>query len=245
MKIALACAPVKNQETAFNLRTILDWIARLSGYADLIVFGEAALQGFDCLCWHYETDKHMAVSAEGPALQQICRAAKGNRIAVSLGFIEKAGNSLFSSQIFVGADGCIEHVFRRVSRGWKEYTQTDYHYCEGAHFHKFHYADRSFSIGLCGDLWEDSRPEEMKALNTSIVLWPIWFDYNAAEWNNSIKLEYAAQAALCGSNVLLVNPFCADRAGSEVAAGGAAWFSNGNIVKEIPAGKCGYLVAEV
>ena len=54
MKIALASAPVKNLDIDFNLQAIVDAMAACSGKADLILFGESVLQGFDCLCWEYE-----------------------------------------------------------------------------------------------------------------------------------------------------------------------------------------------
>ena len=54
MKIALASAPVKNRDVAFNLQAMVEIMARWAGKADLIVFGETALQGFGCLCWDYD-----------------------------------------------------------------------------------------------------------------------------------------------------------------------------------------------
>ena len=150
---------------------------------------------------------------------------------------------LYSSQIFIGSDGEIVTVFHRVSIGWKEYDKTDDHYREGKHFEKFCYGGKSFAIGLCGDLWTDGRPEEMKALNSDVVLWPVWCDYKADEWN--IKHEYAEQAALCGDSVLLVNPCCADPDAPDVASGGLAYFRNGRIVSELSAGNSGTMIVEV
>ena len=245
MKIALVCAPVRNRDIPFNIRSIIGSIARLSGKADVLLFGETSLQGFDCLRWDYEEDKHRAVALEDSPIDEIRDAARAFKIAVSFGFIERWKNALYSSQIFIGADGEIVTVFRRVSRGWKDYTQTGSLYCEGAHFEKFLYGGKTFAIGLCGDLWEDGRPEEMRALGASVVLWPIWCDYSAAAWNTDIIYEYAAQAALCGDCVLLVNPFCIDRAEDALAAGGAAWFAGGEIKKELPAGESGQLIVEV
>ena len=86
----------------------------------------------------------------------------------------------------------------------------------------FCYAGKTFATALCGDLWTDGRPEEMNALNADVVLWPVWCDYTADEWNASARHEYAAQAALCGRNVLLVNPYCADPNAESRAAGAAA-----------------------
>lgn len=37
-------------------------------------------------------------------------------------------------------------LFHRVSIGWKEYTKTDGHYCEGKHFNAFEYEEKK----VCG-----------------------------------------------------------------------------------------------
>ncbi|MGN1048090.1 MAG: carbon-nitrogen hydrolase family protein [Eubacteriales bacterium] len=245
MKIALASAKVIDKDITFNLHSMISAIQECSGHADLILFGESVLQGFDSLCWNYEIDKDMAVEVTDEPIQQMRNAAKENHIAVSFGFIERAGDVLYSSQIFISADGRIVNLFHRVSVGWKEFRKTDKHYREGAHFERSFYNGKTFAIGLCGDLWTDGRPEEMKALNADIVLWPVWCDYKADEWNTSIKHEYAQQAALCGKNVLLVNPFCADPKVTDSAAGGVAYFQNGAIVGEMAAGQSGYFVVEV
>ena len=245
MKIALASAPVKNRNIEFNTQAMIDAMNKASGKADLILFGEAVLQGFDCLCWDYEMDKHIAVTLTDTPIQRMCEAAKQYGIAVSFGFIERIDGVLRSSQIFIGSDGEIVTVFHRVSVGWKEFSKTDNHYREGKHFEKFCYCGKSFAIGLCGDLWTDDRPEEMNALNADVVLWPVWCDYKADEWNNSIKYEYAEQAALCGDCVLLVNPYCADAEKTDVAAGGAAYFKNGSIAAEMPSGSSGVVIVEI
>lgn len=245
MKIALASAPVKNRDVSFNLQTMEAVIDSCKGKADVIVFGESVLQGFDCLCWEYEKDKAMAVQITDAPIARMRAAAQKAHMAVSFGFIERQGESLYSSQIFIGAEGEIVNLFHRVSVGWKEFDKTDDHYREGETFARFTYGCKTFAIGLCGDLWTEGRPEEIAALEADIVLWPVWCDYTAEEWNSTIKHEYAQQAALCGQTVLLVNPYCADRAEDECAAGGAAWFRDGAIVKETPAGHPGYMIAEV
>lgn len=245
MNIALASAPVKNRNLEFNMQAMLDAIEKVSGLADVILFGESVLQGFDSLCWDYENDRHMALSWADPPIQRMRDAAQKNNIAVSFGFLERAGETLYSSQIFIGADGEIVNLFHRVSEGWKNYWITDDHYREGQNFEKFCYGGKTFAIGLCGDLWTDGRPQEMKALGADVVLWPVWCDYKPIEWNSSIKYEYAGQAALCGDSVLLVNPYCADPEASDVASGGACYFQNGSIVSEMPAGNSGILIVEI
>ncbi len=245
MRIALASAPVINRDVESNLQAICGAIKKCRGKADLILFGESALQGFDSLCWDYEKDLQTAVSLTDKPILRARAAAKENEIALSFGFMERESGALHSSQIFIGADGEIVNVFRRVSTGWKERWVTDGRYREGTRFEAFSYMGRRIAVGLCGDLWTDGRPEEMKALHADIVLWPVWCDYAAADWNEKIKYEYAEQAALCGKDVFLVNPFCADPASEGCAAGGSAHFQNGVVVCERSAGEPGVLLAEI
>lgn len=245
MKIALASIPVITKNISHNLASMSRAIEQCGGKADMVVMGEAALQGFECLTWDYETDRLMAVSQDDPRIAQIRDAAKRNHIAVSFGYIEKVPDALFSSQIVIDAEGMVIHNFRRVSVGWKEYWHTDGHYQEGKRFEAFSYKGKRWAIGLCGDLWTEERPEEMRRLGADIVLWPVWCDYIAQRWNESVKYEYARQAALCGDRVFYVNPFCSDQDVSDAASGGAAYFENGRIAREAPAGKSDILIVEL
>lgn len=245
MKIALASAPVRPGDVEYNLSVMLQAIRQCGGQADLVLFGESVLQGFDCLSWDYETDRRVAVSREDARVARIRDAARDSQIAVSFGYIEKEGDALFSSQLVIDAMGAIIHNFHRVSVGWKEYWHTDAHYLEGANFQAFSYLGKRLAIALCGDLWTEGRPREMRDLRVDAVLWPVWCDYNAQKWNESVKYEYARQAALCGDCVLYVNPFCVDLNASDVATGGAACFQRGEITREAPAGESGVLLVEV
>lgn len=243
MKIALASEPIKNGDIDFNLRSITGCMKKCSKKADLVLFGESVLQGFDALCWDYEKDKQMAVELSDARILEIRECAKECGLAVSFGFIERVKDSLYSTQIFIGKDGEIVNVFHRVSVGWKEYTMTDEHYVEGSSFEKFRYEGKSFAIGLCGDLWTDGRPEEMKRLGADIVLWPVWCNYKADEWESTVKGEYAVQAGLCGDNVLLVNPCCVDT--EEIDTGGAVYFKDGAVIEELPFNQRGCIIVEV
>lgn len=71
-------------------------MANMKGKADLIVFGETALQGFNCLCWNYERDIHMALAHADQPIQRLCAAARTNNMALSFGWIEKDEKSLYS-----------------------------------------------------------------------------------------------------------------------------------------------------
>ena len=243
MIIALAAVGFKNGDTAYNKEKILETMGEYSGKADLVLFGETFLQGFDSLSWNYEEDLRTAVSADDPVIGEIREAAERNRIAVSFGYVEKEGDVLYSSQMTIGADGEIVNNFRRVSIGWKE-PEADSHYQEGKEFPLFEYLGRKFTVGLCGDLWYEENIQKLKEIPADIVLWPVYTDYPYEEWNKTIKLEYAEQVSALGKPVLYVNSVCLEREGYEIARGGAALFENGEIKCETPSGKESVLLVE-
>ena len=55
---------------------MIDAMNMVSGQAEVILFGESVLQGFDCLCWDYETDMHMAAALTDAPIQRMREAAK-------------------------------------------------------------------------------------------------------------------------------------------------------------------------
>lgn len=245
MKIALASAQVIDKDIPFNLQSMIAAIRECSGRADLILFGEAALQGFDSLCWDYEKDKLTAVCLTDAPIRQMQEAARKSAIAVSFGYIERVAEALYSSQIVIDSSGAVIHNFHRVSVGWKQYWLTDGHYREGDRFEAFSYKGKRLAIGLCGDLWTEGRPEEMKALHADAVLWPVCCGYGIDEWNSKTKYEYAEQAARCGDRVLFVDPTYTAPDAAERTTSAAIYFKNGRIEAERPAGESGILIVEV
>ncbi len=244
MKIALAAAGFITGNTEYNRNKIISVIEQAKGQADVLVFGESFLQGFECLSWNYDTDKKIAVSQGDRVIRKISKAARKNGVAVSFGYIEKDGDTLYSSQLTIDKKGDIVNNFRRVTVGWKT-RSADGHYLEGAEFPLFTLEDKRFSIGLCGDFWEDENCAAVRNLGADLVLWPVYTDYVPADWNTTVKTEYAEQAAKAGDNVLFVNSCCLDPGAQGVAMGGAAWFKEGKIELEAPAGKECVLVVEV
>ena len=236
MNIALAAVGFRTGDVEYNKDKITETLRKYSKNNDLVVFGETFLQGFNCLSWNFERDKGIALGRDGVVIDEIRAVARDSETAVSFGYVERAGDALYSSQLTIGSNGEILDNFRRVSAGWKE-PIADNHYCEGEGFHVFSLDGRSMAIGLCGDLWYDDNVRAMRALDADIVLWPVYTDFNFAAWNESIKLEYAEQAKGFGSCVLLVNSVCLETDVPEIARGGAACFQDGRIVCEVAAGK--------
>jgi len=236
MKIALASAPIRNGDVAFNLTQMAKYIslAREQG-AELVCFGEAYLQGFDALTWNFEEDRSTAISCSSGLFQIIAGWTRDSGIDVLFGFLEREGDAIYSACALVSG-GELVLKYRRISKGWKDRSEADDHYREGDELALFRYRDHLCSIALCGDLWE--YPEQFK-LGQDILFWPVYLDYHKAEWETGAQQEYAVQAEKVGGNVLMINSV------DDSAHGGSCWFQNGAVQAALPMDEEGLLVLEV
>ena len=237
MKIALASAQIRNRDIEYNLSQMERYMrqAKQAGAA-LVCFGETFLQGFDALTWCFETDKAIAISTDSQLFAEICHLSGKHGIDLLFGYVERSGDALYSACALI-ADGKLHHNYRRISKGWKEYWKTDEHYREGEAVEVFHYKGNPCVIGLCGDLWD--YPERF-CLGEDLLFWPVYTSWTAEEWENGHKAEYAEQANKCCPNTLYVNSIC-----DEDAFGGAVFFEQGTVRKELPIGEEGLLFVEV
>lgn len=237
MRIALAAAAYQDGNVAHNLDKMLRFMgmAKAAG-TDLVCFGEAFLQGFDALCWDYQIDKDRALPVDAEPVKALCEATKTYQIDLLFGFLEKSGEEIYSSCALVSA-GRIVHLYRRISKGWKEYTRTDCHYKEGTEVPAFTYNGKRALIAICGDLWD--YPERFR-LGQDILLWPVLIGYTPEEWYGQTELEYAQQAQKVCDRVLMINSI------SGTDAFGGCWdFEGGQIRASIPMGQEGLLFVDI
>ena len=237
MKIALASAKIIDRDINHNLVQMKRYMIEAKAKeADLVCFGEAFLQGFNALTWQYDRDKEIAISTSSNEFLQILTFTNEIGIDVLFGYNELEGDTIYSSCALM-ADGKIIHNYRRISKGWKEYSKTDEHYKEGSTVEIFDYKGKKCVIGLCGDLWD--YPERF-ALGEDLLLWPVYVCWTKEEWENGGKTEYAEQAKLCCDNTLYVNSIC-----DGDAFGGAAHLLGGKIQEELPVFNEGLLIVEI
>jgi len=244
MKIALAALGFKNKDIEYNKNVIINTLKEYTNKADIVLFGEAFLQGFDSLSFNYKDDINMALSLDSNIICEIRKKCKKYNIGLSFGFIELYQGNIYSSQLTIDKDENIIDIYRRVSPGWKELYATK-EYKEGKDFSKFKYLDKNISIGLCGDLWYDDNIDIINSLNPSLVLWPVYVDYNYKEWNEKIKYEYLEQTNKINADVLLVNPYCLESGSDNSAKGGALFISKNKIVGEIASGREDVLLVNI
>lgn len=235
MKIGLVVAKTQDNQTQKNMRTIIKLIDKYQDH-DLILFSEAFLQGFNSLSWDYEIDKNIAVSVDSPEITQIREAAQ-NKNSAGFGFLESYENKIYCSYIIIGKDSQTIDLYRRVSIGWKEYSKTDSHYCEGTKFHSFTFNGKKMATALCGDLWDDFNIKRINNLKASLILWPVHLDYSKEQWELE-RRDYLDQMAKINCPIALVNDI------SEFSRGGAIFFNNTQ-ESFIPLDKEGILTFEI
>lgn len=233
--IALASAPFTNRATAQNLATLLKFMADAARQnADLVCFGEAFLQGFDCLDWDFAADCRMALAQDSAEISRIREASRKLGIDVMFGFIERDGDALHSSCMLVER-GEIARCYRRMSVGWKEQDRTDDHYREGAAAELFDYRGWRCVITLCGDMWDVT--QDAFRLGEDILFWPLYCSYTHDEWMNGILDEYAQQCQHHAPLTLMINSLC--EGDSE---GGCAVYRRGKVARLLEPGHPGLLL---
>ena len=236
MRIGLVSYRCENRNIAFNMSQVELAMKRCAGKADLLCFGEAFLQGFDAFCWNYDEDKKTALALSSEPLSRLKRWTVQYGISLAAGYLERDREKLYSSCAVI-SDGEIIHNYRRVSKGWKEYTKTDGHYCEGDQTGTFRLRGKEFMLALCGDLWDD--PGRFRTEHP--LIWPVYVNYTAEEWRAGALDEYAAQAALAADDVLMINPL--DH--QPVNHGGSFRFHRGKVIAGIPFDREGILTVDI
>ncbi|MCK9477382.1 MAG: carbon-nitrogen hydrolase family protein [Candidatus Muirbacterium halophilum] len=227
MEIGLVSCFNRSGNIDFNLSQIEKFCCKgFEKGIDLICFGEAFIQGFDALKWDFDVDRNVAVDVNSSEIFFIRSAASRFSVAISVGFIEFCDGLIYSSNIVIDKSGNVIDIFRRISPGWKEEIASS-EYKEGSCFNRFELEGISFSTAICGDLWFEDNIDDITRLNSDVVLWPLYIDYSADEWNNHAVFEYAEQIRKIGVPVLMINNITEN--GANV---GCAVFQNGCIKKK-------------
>ena len=116
MRIGLVSYRCENRNISFNLSQIERAMKNAAGKADLLCFGEAFLQGFDSLCWEYDTDQTTALALSSETMNLLRTWTVQYGVSLLTGYIEKDRDQLYSSCVVL-SDGKTVHNDRRVSKG--------------------------------------------------------------------------------------------------------------------------------
>lgn len=191
LKVALAqISPVWLDKLA-TLQKIEETIKEAANNnAELIVFGEALLPGYpfwlaltDGAAWDTKVNKELhahyarnSVQIEDGELDNVCKLAKENKIAVYLGIIERAqnrgGHSLYCSLVYIDSTGSIKSVHRKLQPTYEERLTWAAGDGNGLLVHPL----KKFTVGGL-NCWENWMPLPRTALyaqgeNLHIAVWP-------------------------------------------------------------------------
>ena len=207
LKIAMAqIAPVWLDKTA-TLQKVEQSIKEAAEKdCELIVFGEGLVPGYPFWLaltggaeWDKAVNKELhahyvrnAVQIEAGDLNAICKLSKTHKIAVYLGIIERpsdrGGHSLYASLVYIGQNGKIRSVHRKLQPTYDErltWSPGDGH---GLQVHPL----KQFTVGGL-NCWENWMPLARTALygigeNLHIAVWP-GSDHNTKDITRFIARE--------------------------------------------------------
>jgi nitrilase len=176
---------------AATMDKVVDQVARAAGESvQLLVFGEALVPGYpfwpeltDGARFESDVQKDLfahyaqhAVDIGGGALDPVCAAARDGGVAVYLGCIERAtersAHSLYASLVYIGADGCIGSVHRKLCPTHEERLVWSPGDGNGLRVHDLH----GFRVGGL-NCWENWMPLPRASLyaqgeNLHVAAWP-------------------------------------------------------------------------
>ncbi len=89
VRCALASMGFMNEDLQYNKKVIIDTLIECSTKADIVIFGEAFLQGFYGATFNVEHDEQIAITQDDLIIQEICSVARQYATAVSFGLSKK------------------------------------------------------------------------------------------------------------------------------------------------------------
>ena len=243
MKIGLATAVVTNNNMIKNSKTIKEYLRLAqSENVDLLLFGESFLQGFDALNFDVRYDQKIVVSKDDKLIQDLQNDARELGVGLGFGYIEEQEGKIYCSYLIFDKNGRELVNYRRIIDGWRfPNVDTDV-YKEGEQLGVFEYQGCKFTIGLCGDFWDDQLVAKIP-IDTEIVLWPNFRTFDKDVWVTEEFDDYLKQAKKFAPNVCFVNSICHDE--GSIAHGGAFAVVNCELKYHQYIDEVGILICEI
>lgn len=209
MRLALAKALSEDNRISENKERLKKYMHEAKKEAcDIIIFGEAYLQGFEAMTFDYKDDILKSLSLTSEEIAEIRQTAKKESIAVAFGYYENSKGAIYSSYLVIDKDGSVLTNYRRISEGWKELkARKNKDYREGKGFEIFKFMDKKISVMLCGDFFEDDILPKICDIDgdCDIIFWPVHCDYDEEDWTDTEEDEYRKRSEILDSYVIFVN----------------------------------------
>jgi len=241
MNIGLASVRFINNDIDFNLKNCIRFTQKAKERnADLVIFGETYLQGFESLVWKPEIDLAVGIKRQSKTMDTLRNCCKEENIAVGIGYIELEENKLYSSYLVIDKNGNDIANYRRISSGWRIENADIKTYKEGTEFSIFEFMGCKMTVGLCGDFWRDEIIKIFPKDNIDIVLWAVFVSWDNKKMGKAEFNAYIEQSKKISRNIFYVNSICEGK--NYLAYGGAFAIINNELKALLDQGKEDILV---
>ena len=207
MKIALANFEITDSIPK-NIKTIIHLIHTASSNdADMIIFPEDCVTGLRNND-NPEHDIKLGLTIRSAEILTIRELARELEITVVLGFLELYEDKLYDSSIMIHPDSATVDIYRRISRGWHGPAVSPNFYGHGTELKKIDTKIGSFTILLCGDLFDDNIVEQAKNIDAEYLIYPMLRDsypkFKAHWWEDEFE-KYREQLQKIGKRTFMIN----------------------------------------
>lgn len=184
LKTALCQIYTEPWDLAGNLARTLEALETAGEQgAELAITPECVLHGYASERSDNYAERLLAAAErlDGPRLERVRALARAHRMGVVLGFAERGANdAVHNSAAFIGGDGSLLSVYRKVHLRPFEDIAHQGRFVPGDEFHvrALHVGERSFNIGImiCFDREIVESARCLRALNAHLIACPLACD---------------------------------------------------------------------
>jgi predicted amidohydrolase len=237
-------------DTDSNLASILDWTTQAADAgADLVLFAEAALTGLinDDNASH---DLPLGQRIPGPVTDRLARLAGERGIWLALGLLESDSSELYDTALLFTPKGDIGLKYRRIQPQWHGRNADPEVYRQGSEIPALDTPLGCFAFLICGDLFDDSIVERVRALRPDWLLFPFarCFSDGSCDqrrWEREEQPEYVHRVQLTGATALMVNHIAAPELLGGAFGGAMVVANDGRVIDRLPLGTEGTLLIDL
>lgn len=233
-----------------NLARMTRLCERAAGQdADLVMFCEAAVTGFDG-AGDPAPDLALGEPVPGPATAVLGSAARRLGVWVGFGLFEQAGGVLYDSAVLLDRRGALRQTYRRIDPNWHRADADSRVYRQGTGPVVVPAEFGLLGVLICGDLFNDEVLGQLGALRPDVVLVPMARGFDAdvaddAQWHDQEQAIYAGQAQKIGAVSLIVNQLGGPPGTAACFGGALAVAADGTMLAAWPLHTEGLLVVDV
>jgi predicted amidohydrolase len=248
VKAALAVNSVVTDIDA-NLMAISNMVNEAADhYADLVVFGEAALTGLI----NNDDPSHdlqLGQPIPGPVTDVLLGVAHKRHVWLAIGILEREGRKLYDSAILLTPSGEVGLKYRRIQPQWHGRSADPSVYRQGTKLSKVETPFGSFMFLICGDLWDDMLVQRARDLRPDWLLYPFLNSLVGERWEKELKPSYAQRAKFIGATTIMTS-YLADLPPKDKNLGGAVGGAmvvsgDGTVVDSLPPSRTGILLVDL